>query len=156
MNLRVHRVLAVSAVSVLLMAQAPAEPAPQNNPGFEDICRLMLGERTDLMDPCIARQQEAHDYVMSWFAFNGLLTPEGGVDGLQLLEAQNDPALALFDTPAGTAAYCIESTSDWIALSECIAALDQGGLNSGFGLGPDPFGPGLTPYPGVSGAGPGY
>ena len=148
-----HMVLAIAALFVL-SAQAP--PGPR----YEDLCAAILQERTEFMEECVAAQYESHYFVMDWFAQNGLLTPEGEIDSLQLLEAQMDPMRAMYETPASAAAFCIETTGDWISMSECIALTDQDSLLMGSGpgmmgpdlgldLGPD-LDPGISPQPGIN------
>ena len=138
------------AASLIFMAQAPS------GPGYEDLCAAMLQERTEFMEECVAAQAESHYFVMDWFAQNGLLTPEGEIDSLQLLEAQTDPLRALYETPASTAAFCIETSGDWIGMSECIALTGQDSLFMGGdpfmtdpGMGPE-SGPGVLPQSGVN------
>ncbi len=148
-----HFSLAIAA-SLILSAQAPAGPR------YEDLCEAILQEHTEFMEECVAAQNESHYFVMGWFAQNGLLTPEGEIDSFQLLEAQMDPMRAMYETPGSTAAFCIETTGDWIAMSECIALTDQDSLFMGNGpgmmgpdmgpdLGPD-IGQGLPPQPGIN------
>nr|TFG54283.1 MAG: hypothetical protein E4H34_02750 [Hyphomicrobiales bacterium] len=140
----------VIAASIFLSAQAPAGPSE------EELCASILQERTEFMEECIATEREAHYFVMQWFDYNGLLTPEGEIDSLQLLEAQMDHMRAMYETPASTASFCIETTRDWIGLSECIALVDQDSLYNeaqpgivGPGLGSE-FGPGFFPEDGVN------
>ncbi len=144
-----HIGLAIAA-SFVLSAQAPV------GPGYEELCASILQERTEFMDECVAAQAESHYFVMDWFALNGLLTPEGEIDSLQLLDAQTDPMRAMYETPASSAAFCIETTGDWISMSECILLMDQDPLFMGNDpgmMGPE-FAPdmdsGLSPQPGIN------
>jgi hypothetical protein len=121
-------------------------------PSFEDLCTSIIGDRTEFMEDCIASETEAYFHVMSWFDQNALLTPEGDIDSLQLIEAQTDPMSALFQTPASTASFCIETTGDWIGMSECILISDQSSVYGGTDpslVGPD-TGLDLWPEPGMN------
>lgn len=138
------------AISFVLSAQAPA------GPGYEELCAAILQERTEFMEECVAAQEESHYFVLDWFAQNGLLTPDGNIDSLQLLEAQTNPLRALYESPASTAAFCIETSGDWIGMSECIALTDQDSLFMGsdpFMMGPDmgpEYAPGAVPQSGMN------
>ncbi len=125
------------AASVVLAAQAPVGPS------YEDLCAAILQDRTEFMEECAAAQAESNYFVMDWFARYGLLTPEGEVDTFQLLEAQMDPTRAMYETPASTAAFCIETTGDWIGMPECLVLTEQ----DSFFMGSDPglMGPDLGP-----------
>jgi hypothetical protein len=101
------------------------------------------------MAECVAAQEDAHYYVMSWLAQNGLLTEEGQVDGMQLLEAQTDPFRAMYETPASAAAFCFETTRDWIGMSQCVDLTAQQNLM--MGNDPSLFGPDMYyPQPGMN------
>jgi hypothetical protein len=121
-------------------------------PTFDELCTSIIGDQTEYMEECVNSETEAYFYVMSWFDQNGLLTPEGDIDSLQLIQAQTDPMRALYETPASTAAFCVETTADWIGMSECILITDQsslyGGTDPSLGgpdMGPEFFGePGLN------------
>ena len=117
-------------------------------PSYDELCEYIIQDRTEFMEECVAAEAEAHFFVMDWFQQKGLLTPEGDIDSLQLLEAQTDPMRALYETPASTAAFCIETTGDWIGMSECIVLTDQDQLF----LGSDPgmMGPDMYPQQGVN------
>ena len=116
-------------------------------PSYEELCQSIIGERTEFMEECIASEREAHFFVMSWFDQNGLLTPEGEIDSLQLMQAQTDPMRALYETPASSAAFCIETTVDWIGMSDCITLTDSGNM-----MGTDPMmmGPEMWLEPGMN------
>ena len=147
---RLHNMTLAIAALFILSAQAPA------GPGYEELCAAILQERTEFMEECVAAQAESHYFVMDWFAQNGLLTPDGEIDSLQLLQAQTDPMRALYETPASAAAFCIETSGDWIGMSECIALTDQNSLfmgNDPLMMGPElgpEFGPGVLPQSGVN------
>jgi hypothetical protein len=131
-----------------VLAAFPLLSGQAVGPSFEDLCASIVGERTEFTEECIASETEAHFFVMSWFDQNGLLTPEGQIDSLQLMEAQTDPMRGLYETPASTAAFCIETTGDWIGMSDCILISDQ----SGPFMGSDPslMGPEYWPEPGMN------
>ncbi len=143
---RLQQLAFVLAAAFILSAQTSAGPS------YEDLCEFMLKERTEFIQECVAAEAEAHYFVMDWFSLNGLLTPDGEIDSLQLLEAQMDPMRAMYETPASTAAFCIEITGDWIGMSECIALTDQDSLFTGGNpglMGPD-MGPDMFPQQGVN------
>jgi len=119
------------AAMVLVSAQASGQSV---EPSYEELCQSILEDRTEFMEECVASENEAHYFVMTWFDQNGLLTPEGEIDSFQLMEAQTDPLRALYETPASTAVFCIETTVDWIGMSECIQLTD----NSDMFMGTDP------------------
>ncbi len=136
-------------------AQAPDAP----DDAIAALCAEIIKDKSELMEPCTMAQREAQAFVMSWFGANGLLDSDGNVDSLQLLEAQSDPLSGLNNSAASAAVLCIDATSDWIGMSECVATLDQnaqfGGGQGGFdpllggptdGLPDDP----LAPFPGVN------
>jgi len=62
----------------------------------------------------------------------------------------------MYETPASTAAFCIETTGDWISMSECIALTGQDSLFTGSDpgmMGPDmtpESSPGMSPQPGIN------
>ena len=147
---RLHRIGLTIFASLVLSAQAPS------GPGYEELCAGILQERIEFMEECVAAQAESHYFVMDWFAQYGLLTPEGEIDSLQLFDAQTDPLRALYETPASTAAFCFETSGDWIGMSECIALTGQDSLFMGgdpFVTDPDmgpEFGPGVLPQSGVN------
>jgi hypothetical protein len=146
----------VAATLLMAAAEAPAEgdngQSDESQTDYEAMCAPMIGERADLMGECVAAERDAHGFVMGWFGYNGLLTPEGQVDSMQLLEAQMDPLRSFYNTPASTASLCIDTTSEWIGLSECIAMMDQ---SAGMGLGPGMMDPGMGMGPGM-GMDPGF
>jgi hypothetical protein len=140
----------IFSASFFLSAQSPAGPSE------EKLCASILQERTEFMEECVAAEREARYFVMEWFSLNGLLTPDGEIDSLHLLEAQMDPMRAIYESPASTAAFCIETTGDWIGMSECIALTDQDSLFMGNdpgmmapGMGTE-FGTGMYPKAGVN------
>ncbi|MEY4880509.1 MAG: hypothetical protein RJB62_1978 [Pseudomonadota bacterium] len=124
---------------------------PLTDADFEAMCTGLTEDRPDLMGECVSAEREAHGFVMSWFGYNGLLTPEGEVDSLQLLESQTDPMRGFYETPASTASLCIDATNEWVGLSECIITMDQNaqmmGMNPGM-MGPD-MGLGMGAGPGM-------
>ncbi|MEE8439984.1 MAG: hypothetical protein V3S07_10370 [Micropepsaceae bacterium] len=147
---RLQQLGLVLAAAFVLSAQSSVGPS------YEDLCEFMLKERTEFMEECVAAEAEAHYIVMDWFSLNGLLTPDGEIDSLQLIEAQMNPMRAMYEMPASTAAFCIEITGDWIGMSECIALTDQDSLfmggNPGMmgpGMGPD-IGSGILSAPGTN------
>jgi hypothetical protein len=143
---RLQLLAGIFALSFFLSAQAPVGPSD------EELCVSILQDRTEFMEECLAAEGEAHYFVMEWFSYNGLLTPEGEIDSLQLLEAQMDPMRAMVETPASTAAFCIETTRDWIGMAECIAFADQDSLFMGNDpgmMGPD-FESGMFPEAGMN------
>ena len=143
---RLQQLGLVLAAAFILSAQSSVSPS------YEDLCEFMLKERTEFMEECVAAEAEAHYFVMDWFSLNGLLTPDGEIDSLQLIEAQMDPMRAMYETPASTGAFCIEITGDWIGMSECIALTDQDSLFMGGNpgtIGPD-IGSGTLSAPGTN------
>jgi hypothetical protein len=114
---------------VLLGAQAPAAQDPATQ--YEGMCLRLLKDRTDLVPQCVAEQELAHHFTLSWLGQNGLLAEDGSIDSLRVLEAQSDP-FGLAESPAGAAAFCLENGDNWIGISECITALDS---NAAFGFG---------------------
>jgi hypothetical protein len=143
---RLQQLGLVLLASLTLSAQASVGPS------YDELCEYIIQDRTEFMEECVAAEAESHYFVMDWFNQNGLLTPDGDIDSLQLLEAQTDPMRALYETPASTAAFCIETTGDWIGMSECIAITDQDQLFMGNDpgmMGPD-MGSDMHPQQGVN------
>ena len=132
-----------SAIGAMLLLSAQGA-----GPSYEELCQSIVQDRTEFMEECIASEREAHFFVMSWFDQNGLLTPEGEIDSLQLMQAQTDPMRALYETPASTAAFCIETTADWIGMSDCIVLTDRG--NTFMGSDPTMMGPEMWLEPGMN------
>ena len=161
-NTHVSRFVVATSAVVFLGAQTAApEEQTRNSPddAIAALCAEIIKDKPELLEPCTMAQREAHAFVMSWFAANGLLDPDGNIDSLALLEAQADPLAGLSNSPASTAVLCIDATSDWIGMSECIATLDQGSLLGGGQGGFDPLLGGpmggfpedpLPPFPGVN------
>ena len=139
---RLQHLALVLAAAFILSAQTSVGPS------YDELCEFILKERTEFMEECVAAEGEAHYFVMDWFSLNGLLTPDGEIDSLQLLDAQMDPMRAMYETPASTAAFCIEITGDWIGMSECIALTDQDSLFTGGN--PGLMGPDMFPQEGVN------
>jgi hypothetical protein len=126
---------------VLLAAQSDPAPAPLE-PKLEAICSELTKSRTELMDDCLAQEELSFIAVLTWLGQYGLLTPDGALDHLALLEGQLDPVNAS-DTPAGVAAFCFETSPEWVSLQQCLEAFASA---PGFGQ-PDPFGLGSGPNP---------
>jgi hypothetical protein len=155
-SMHISRLVVAASAAVFLTAQNSAPEAEQASPeeAIARLCADIVKEKTDMIVPCTAAQTEAREFVMSWLGGNGLLDSDGNVDSLQLLEAQSDSFGGLNSSAASTAAICIEATSEWIGMNECINALDQSALLGG---GPDPLDPmgGLpgdpfAPFPGTN------
>ena len=92
---------------------------------IEEMCTLIVGEQTEFMEQCRQEESSAASFVYDWLDYNVLLTPEGAIDTLQLVRSQTDPLAALQQTPAATAAFCLETTRDWIGLQECLFIMDR-------------------------------
>jgi hypothetical protein len=130
----IARLALAPSLLVLLAAQGDPVPAPLE-PNLETICTELTKDRTELMNDCLAQEELAYIAVLGWLSQYGLLTPEGALDQTALLEGQFDPLLS-DDTPAGAAAFCFETSPEWVSLQQCLEAFASA---PGFGL-QDPFG----------------
>ncbi len=106
-------------------AQEPPVPTADFAGNIEEMCRLIVGEQTEFMEQCRQEETAAASFIYGWLDYNGLLTPEGAIDALQLIRSQTDPLSALQQTPASVTAFCLETTRDWIGLQECLLVMDR-------------------------------
>jgi hypothetical protein len=135
------RLLFAPPLFVLLAAQGEPVPAPLE-PKLDAICTELTKDRRELMDECLAQEELAFIAVLTWLGQYGLLTPDGALDQVALLEGQLDPLLAT-ETPGGVAAFCFETSPEWVSLQQCLEAFASA---PGFGQA-DPFGLGSGPNP---------
>ena len=133
--------LILAPLLFLLFAAQDAAPEPLR-PNLDAICAQLTKDHAELMDDCLAQEELAFISVLGWLQQYGLLTPDGAIDTLALLQAQLDTSLN-GGTPASAASFCFETSADWLSLEQCLEALASA---PGFGE-PDPFGldPGLGP-----------